>query len=332
MSTSQATDYTKLTVVQLKTLCKDRKITGYSKLSKPALVQKLVDADGLSSAAALPPACLAISAAVQNEETGTNSFFHIRAPSVLNVSSEEATLPIDQIKSSVPPDPSDKRLASTDSTSRISCDSAQVISRAQPTVYQDSPPSINTRKTASSPCALAASSVPLKRVVDTPKASTTKRPKTKVDSMTIPLKPPIPLKSPVLRPPVSMGAITSLSCTANTPLHQQTVAISESSITAAPISKLTKRFKPLVARQVGRPPSDLGICAVGGRVFKLIDTAPCVWLTYLYSPDPIPPSPRRQHYSRPLASSFGHRSSSLGSSQYLCLPHYRNENESKGGQ
>ncbi|KAI0755281.1 hypothetical protein C8Q80DRAFT_1095647 [Daedaleopsis nitida] len=39
---------TKLTVAQLKTLCKDRKIAGYSKLAKQALVQKLVDS-GLCS-------------------------------------------------------------------------------------------------------------------------------------------------------------------------------------------------------------------------------------------------------------------------------------------
>ncbi|PCH39764.1 hypothetical protein WOLCODRAFT_67849 [Wolfiporia cocos MD-104 SS10] len=44
---SLSTDMSKLTVPQLKTLCKARKITGYSKLGKSALLQKLVDNGGI---------------------------------------------------------------------------------------------------------------------------------------------------------------------------------------------------------------------------------------------------------------------------------------------
>lgn len=36
-----AADISKLTVAQLKAICKERKIAGYSKLGKPALIQKL---------------------------------------------------------------------------------------------------------------------------------------------------------------------------------------------------------------------------------------------------------------------------------------------------
>lgn len=38
-----AADISKLTVAQLKAICKERKIAGYSKLGKPALIQKLAD-------------------------------------------------------------------------------------------------------------------------------------------------------------------------------------------------------------------------------------------------------------------------------------------------
>src|SRR5262249_23434031 len=42
-SSSTTSDLSKLTVSQLKQLCKERRITGYSKLSKNALIQKLAD-------------------------------------------------------------------------------------------------------------------------------------------------------------------------------------------------------------------------------------------------------------------------------------------------
>ena len=51
MASSTPAGFSKLTVPQLKALCKERKITGYSKLSKPALVQKLVEACGSGSLA-----------------------------------------------------------------------------------------------------------------------------------------------------------------------------------------------------------------------------------------------------------------------------------------
>jgi hypothetical protein len=45
---SATTDLKKLTVPQLKALCKDKKITGYSKLGKNAIIQKLVEHAGSS--------------------------------------------------------------------------------------------------------------------------------------------------------------------------------------------------------------------------------------------------------------------------------------------
>ncbi|KAI0669193.1 hypothetical protein C8Q78DRAFT_1042116 [Trametes maxima] len=42
-SDNKSADLSKLTVAQLKALCKERKISGYSKLGKPALIQKLLD-------------------------------------------------------------------------------------------------------------------------------------------------------------------------------------------------------------------------------------------------------------------------------------------------
>lgn len=51
-----AEDLNKLTVPQLKAICKERKITGYSKLSKNAIVQKILDlGNNPSSKHALPP-------------------------------------------------------------------------------------------------------------------------------------------------------------------------------------------------------------------------------------------------------------------------------------
>lgn len=44
-STMSSSGYQKLTVPQLKALCKERKLAGYSKLGKPALLQKLAEAD-----------------------------------------------------------------------------------------------------------------------------------------------------------------------------------------------------------------------------------------------------------------------------------------------
>ena len=41
-----AEDLSKLNVAQLKALCKEKKITGYSKLGKNALLQKLAEAGG----------------------------------------------------------------------------------------------------------------------------------------------------------------------------------------------------------------------------------------------------------------------------------------------
>jgi len=56
MSTAtQAEDLKKLTVPQLKALCKDKKITGYSKLGKNAIIQKLVEHSGsVSKLGSLP--------------------------------------------------------------------------------------------------------------------------------------------------------------------------------------------------------------------------------------------------------------------------------------
>lgn len=46
MASPPVQDYSKLTVPQLKALCKEKRLSGYSKLSKSALVQKLLEADG----------------------------------------------------------------------------------------------------------------------------------------------------------------------------------------------------------------------------------------------------------------------------------------------
>lgn len=48
-TTTMPSHLTKLTVPQLKVLCKERKLTGYSKLAKPALLQKLADSDATTT-------------------------------------------------------------------------------------------------------------------------------------------------------------------------------------------------------------------------------------------------------------------------------------------
>ena len=48
---STATSLQKLTVPQLKALCKEQKITGYSKLGKAALIEKLVPTQGSAEGA-----------------------------------------------------------------------------------------------------------------------------------------------------------------------------------------------------------------------------------------------------------------------------------------
>ena len=48
-------DLTKLTVPQLKALCKEQKLTGYSKLGKPALVEKLIGSNTNSKSSKISP-------------------------------------------------------------------------------------------------------------------------------------------------------------------------------------------------------------------------------------------------------------------------------------
>lgn len=58
---SVPSDLSKLTVPQLKALCKERRITGYSKLSKAALLQRLAEVASptktTSPPSAIHPAC-----------------------------------------------------------------------------------------------------------------------------------------------------------------------------------------------------------------------------------------------------------------------------------
>ena len=84
-------DWKKLTVAKLKALCKDKKITGYSKLGKNAIIQKLVEHVGNSGNAVG-------SGVVPTEATSTSAVVassQLRIP-VTSGTTDLAPLPLEQ--------------------------------------------------------------------------------------------------------------------------------------------------------------------------------------------------------------------------------------------
>jgi hypothetical protein len=85
-SSSSSANLTNLTVPQLKVLCKERRITGYSKLSKGAIIQKLTDninssVHSSTAIAQVLPTGAAPSAARSSSTQGTQIISHYALPS-----------------------------------------------------------------------------------------------------------------------------------------------------------------------------------------------------------------------------------------------------------
>ncbi|KIP04667.1 hypothetical protein PHLGIDRAFT_183223 [Phlebiopsis gigantea 11061_1 CR5-6] len=266
MSTSQATAYTKLTVIQLKGLCKDRKITGYSKLSKPVLIQKLVDFDR--------PTSFTISAAYQETGIASNDTTLLRVSSVVNVLSKP-TSPIDQDEplSSAPPERSSDSSPMPVSGASGFCSDAPQATSSVSFHHPDIPIISNTEDSAfvlnaQDPIDFSSTpvdnSTPAKRVADTLGTSTAKRKNIEVTSTPISENPSIALKPSALRSltTVENTPLSKYSCNSTPPQHwTKATSPKQPSVIAVSLSRPSKRFKPLVVgRQLDQPISNPDIC------------------------------------------------------------------------